>query len=576
MRFLHHSLSIAILATRRQSLSLLGWLVAVMVPLSLPLNAADEPASSADSEFAEPRFSIRHYKIVGAKTLPRIDVESAVYPFMGPSCGSAEIEKARAALEKSYQDAGYKTVTVSIPLQDPSKGSIKLEVTEGRVQRVRVRGARYFDPDKILSRSTSLSHGSVPNFNEVTRQIIALNRHPDREVRPDIKPTGQPGEFDVDLVVKDKRPLHGSVELNNRYTADTTPLRLNLAASYANLWQAGHTIGVSAQVAPERLDDALVYSGYYIAPLHESGVNLMLTGTKQDSDISTLGGAAVQGKGYILGAKVNFPLPGYSSWQHPEGKSAADPIWTPANFFHSLSVGVDFKHFDEDLTLGETRRSTPIEYFPVSLGYGAGWVQKNHATDLNVAFTLGSRGLGSDSREFDNKRYRATGGFFKVAGDLSHTRDLANDAQLFGKVQGQWSGEPLVSNEQFAGGGLGNARGYLESTSLGDNAVFATLEVRSPNLLNRKSKAKAPDTPEEEAKKREWRVHGFVDAGALSLNDPLPEQTDYSELLSVGVGSRFQLGDALQGSVDAGFPLRKAGPTDVGDWRVSFRLWTNF
>ena len=44
---------------------------------------------------------------------------------------------------------------------------------------------------------------------------------------PELKPGVEPGTVDIDLNVKDKLPLHGSVELNNRYSADTTKLRLN-------------------------------------------------------------------------------------------------------------------------------------------------------------------------------------------------------------------------------------------------------------------------------------------------------------------------------------------------------------
>jgi hemolysin activation/secretion protein len=532
-------------------------------------------------EEAAPQFYIRHYKIIGASKLPKIDVEQAVYPFMGPNCTAANVESARKALEQAYYASGYKTVTVSLPAQDPSLGIIKLEVHEGGVQRLRVRGARYFDPTKIAAKAGSLREGVVPNFNEVTKDIVALNKNGDAIVLPKLVPTGEPGEFDVNLNVKDKLPLHGTVELNNRNSPDTTELRVNAGLSYSNLWQLGHTIGGNAQVAPERPDDALVYSGYYIMPVGDDGVNLMMMGTKQDSDISTLGGAAVKGKGYVLGARLNFPLPGTNSWKKGE-KEGDDPEWTPDNFFHSLSLGVDYKHFTEDLALGENTKFTPIDYFPVSLSYGASWVEKQHSTEFNTTFTAGTRGFGSDMQEFDNKRYLATGGFFHVKSDLSHTHDVGKAGQVFGKVQGQWANQPLVNNEQFSGGGLGNARGYLESTVLGDNAIFATLEARTPNILANFKKKPAPpagsEQTEDETDKKtyEWRLHAFVDGGLLSLNEPLPEQDDSFSLLSVGVGTRFNLNQTLQGSLDAGFPLRKSGTTDRGDWLLTFRMWTAF
>ncbi len=99
-----------------------------------------------------------------------------------------------------------------------------------------------------------MSEGKVPNFTDVTRDVVALNKLADLRVTPALQPGVEPGTVDIDLNVKDTLPLHGAVELNNRYSADTTPLRLNGSISYNNLWQAGHTINASFQVAPERPD----------------------------------------------------------------------------------------------------------------------------------------------------------------------------------------------------------------------------------------------------------------------------------------------------------------------------------
>ena len=42
-----------------------------------------------------------------------------------------------------------------------------------------------------------------------------------------------------------------TVELNDRYSAATGRLRLNGAIRYDNLWQAGHSLGVSFQIGPK-------------------------------------------------------------------------------------------------------------------------------------------------------------------------------------------------------------------------------------------------------------------------------------------------------------------------------------
>src|SRR5262249_7051154 len=158
---------------------------------------------------------------------------------------------------------------------------------------------------EIKRRAPSLAEGTLPNFNDVTRDIVALNTLPDRRITPTMRPGVEPGTWDVDLNVKDTFPLHGSVELNNRASPDTTDLRVNGSVSYNNLWQLGHSAGASFQVSPQDLSEVKVLSGYYIARFPSvNWLSLMASGTKQNSNVSTLGGVAVAGRGEIAGLRA--------------------------------------------------------------------------------------------------------------------------------------------------------------------------------------------------------------------------------------------------------------------------------
>src|SRR5262249_19707594 len=215
-------------------------------------------SSSPQRSTASPVFFIREYQVSGAKQLNRIEIEEAVYPFLGPGRTPDDVELARAALEKVYKAKGFETVSVQIPEQNPSRGVIKLQVVEATVGRLRVKGSRYFALDEVKHQAPSLAEGKVANFNEITKDIVALNQWPDRRVTPSVRAGSTPGTVDVDLTVSDTLPLHGSLDLNNRYSPGTTPLRLNGAISYNNLWQLGHSLGFSFQIAPQRIDDAKV------------------------------------------------------------------------------------------------------------------------------------------------------------------------------------------------------------------------------------------------------------------------------------------------------------------------------
>ncbi|MEA3208025.1 MAG: hypothetical protein QOE70_1082 [Chthoniobacter sp.] len=508
--------------------------------------APPAPAATAPAEAGQ-LLNIREYRISGARLLNSTEVGEVVYPFLGPERTSEDVEQARAALEKAYRDKGFQTVSIEIPQQKVRRGVVVLNVVENKVGRLRVKGSRYYSIDEIKRLAPSVAEGTVPNFNAITRDILALNQLADRRVTPTLRPGATPGTVDIDLNVKDSLPLHGSMEVNNRYSADTTELRVNGSASYQNLWQLGHALGVSFQIAPERPDDAKIFSAYYLARFPSlSWLSLMLQGTKQDSNVSTLGGAAVAGRGEVLGARAIFNLP------------------PRPGFYHSLSLGLDYKHFREDVQIGLTTTQAPITYYPLSASYNAGWVGKGRLTELNAGLNFHLRGTGSSQAEFDTKRFRADGSFIYLRADLAHTQDLPAGFQVFGKVQGQLSADPLLNSEQFSGGGLGTARGYLESSALGDSAVFGTLELRSPSLLGGWKGA------------GEMRVYGFVDAGLLTLNDPLPEQTPRFELASYGVGGRLRLLDHLGGSIDAGIPLITQGQSLADELLLTFRVWADF
>ncbi|WP_395736198.1 ShlB/FhaC/HecB family hemolysin secretion/activation protein [Prosthecobacter sp.] len=506
--------------------------------------------AAADSAPAEPvlgNIFIREYRVRGSKKLPQREIEKAVYPFLGPRRGEQDVEQARQALEKAYKDLGYQTVVVEVPQQDAKGGVIFMQVVEAPVRRLRVKGAKWYLPSEIKKHAPSMQEGVVPNFNDVKKDIVALNQWRDRKVTPELKVV-EPGTVDIDLIVADKSPAHGSIELNNRYNANTTQYRINASLSYGNLWQLGHTLGLSYQVAPERTKDASIYSGYYMMPVPgREGLSFMLNGTKQDSNVSTLGGGAVAGRGEILGFRFMKQLP-YES-----------------GYFQSLSFGMDYKRFGQDIITAGVTTSAPVTYYPFTLAYSAGKVREKSFTDFNLGATFHLRGMGT-RQQFANRRYLADDGFFYVRGDVSHTQDLPGGFQAFAKIQGQASGSSLINTEQIAIGGMSTVRGYLEATQLGDSGIIGSAELRSPTLIGTSDK-NSPD---------EWRFYAFLEGGRVMINNPLPAQTSRYDLASTGVGTRVRVKQHMHGSVDLAMPLITQPHAISNDLYMRFRLWFDF
>ncbi len=513
-----------------------------------------QPSVAAPGSAENPVFYVREYRVGGATKLSPLEIQEIVYPYLGPARTADDVEKARLALEAAFRAKGYQTVSVLIPQQDPRYGLIRLEVSEGKVGRLRVNGARWFSPRGIRREAPSVAEGEVPDLGATQKEIIALNRLADRRVTPALRPGVVPGTVDIDLNVEDKLPLHGSLELNNRYSADTTRLRLNGALNYGNMFQRGDTLGASFQVAPEDTDDSLVFSGYYLSRIN-AGLSVMLQGTRQESDISTLGGStAVAGSGTILGLRAILDLPGRTG------------------FFQNFTAGIDWKDMGEQTSVGAggvvLLDNTDVEYFPVSLAYAATRLGERDFTEFNLTATLHLRGMGDGDERFHNKRYNARASFFHLRGDVSHTHELGGGAQLFGKLQGQLADGPLINNEQMSGGGLGSARGYLEATALGDNGLFATVEYRSRSFTGVEA--------EDGTRSDEWRVHAFVDGGVLGIYDALPGQDGTSTFASFGIGTRVKYAGHYNASLDLAFPLVGQPNAEPWDPFLTFRGWADF
>ncbi len=295
-------------------------------------------------------FFVAAYDVDGATLLPQLAIEKAVYPYLGPDRTSADVDHARAALEKAYHDLGYQSVVVEIPAQ-PVSEVIRLHVVEAPVGRLRVTGSRYFSPDVIRRQAPALAEGKVPDFTAAQTQLADVNRLADRRVTPVLRAGVAPGTVDVDLKVSDNLPLHASVELDNDHSENTTPLRLNATVHYDNLWQLGHSVSFTYSVAPENPDQQQVFAGSYLAPLWGTPWSLLAFGYDSNSNVAALGGTTVLGKGFDIGQRGIFQAPRVGP------------------FSQSVSFGLDYKHFDQDVTLAGATTAVPIAYVPATASY---------------------------------------------------------------------------------------------------------------------------------------------------------------------------------------------------------------
>jgi hemolysin activation/secretion protein len=535
-----------------------SWVVmtvsALQVLGALTVRAAPPPAAT------EKLFPILEYQVEGNSVLSKIDIERAVMPFLGIRKSIKDVEAARQSLEKAYHGHGFQTVLVNIPQQEVSSGVVRLAVVEASVARLEIKGSRYHSLDDIRATVAQLAPGVTPDFNAVQKELADVNRSADLHVTPVLRASTTPGKVDVDLDVEDSLPLHGELELNNRYSANTPQLRLVADASYANLFQSGQSASVQYQVAPQNSDNAQVGSLSYVIPVRDGPV-FALYAVHSDSNIAAVGALDIIGKGNLFGLRVIEPL---SS--------------TSATFYHNFTFGIDYKDFKQQVLLqGDDAVDTPVRYAPFLLDYNATWLDSGAAApkdtapaatsggrssttlDTSVSFLIRAIG-GTDAAQFAVKRFNADPNYFIFRASLSRQQVLPGDWSVVGKLDGQVASGPLISNEQYAGGGVDSVRGYTEAERLGDNGARVSLELRTPQLLARR-------LPQFE----QSFVFLFADGAWLQTIDPLPGQISDFHLASVGLGFRTKWHD-LSADLDGAHVFNEGYVTGAGGNSAQFRV----
>jgi hemolysin activation/secretion protein len=495
-------------------------------------------------------FGITVVEVTGNTIFPAKILRDIVAPFTGPGKTAADVEDARDALEKFYHQAGYPAVMVNIPEQTLKYGVVKLHVIESRIGRLKITGNRYFTIEKVLKDLPSLSPGTILYLPKVQKEIGRLNRNQDFKVEPVMLPGKELGIIDVELKVEDRLPLHGYLELNNRASHNTSKLRLNGMFRYDNLWQKEHSLALQYQTAPENTKEVEVVGGTYSLPApwnydHQLALYVIWS----DSDTAFGEGFRVIGKGEIFGIRYVLPLPNYRLYSH------------------NTTLGLDYKHFDQAIGFtsesGETTH-TPISYLPFSFSYSAflpdGW---GGMTQFSGGVNLSLRGVVSDEREFELKRYKALADYLYATASVQRTQKLPmGGMNLHVKIDGQVSGQPLIDNEQYTAGGMESVRGYMESEAAGDDAVHGTLEVSFPDPLERFGAGG-------------WFQMNpflFYDIAELIVIEPLPGQDKSTRLMGAGVGMRGSMAKNLEYELDWASALDPTDRTERNEQRIYFKV----
>jgi hypothetical protein len=218
-----------------------------------------------------------------------------------------------------------------------------------------------------------------------------------------------------------------------------------------------------------------------------------------------------------------------------------------------------------------TYAANSVVYAPISVGWSGSESDSLGSTSFGLNDSLYLAMLASSSARFQALAGspKAGGNYTTLNFNLSREQTLPGDWTLSARANGQWSSEPLISNEQFALGGVNSVRGYFEGDEQGDSGWSASLEARTPFF---KTQVATVDdfVPT-------WlRASVFLDYGQRYLLGPQPGVSRVRSLMGSGFGVSANINNHLEARVAVGWAMFDSANTQAGLPFVHFALGAQF
>ena len=183
-------------------------------------------------------FVLRGISVTGAHAIPRDQIASVYQPYLGKKVSQADLAAIAAGVGDLYRAAGFHLSRAIVPPQDIGDGRVRLQVIEGGITEVALKGngAEQFGIRPMLDPVLAESPSRLPTLE---RQLLLIN--------------GRPGVRIADTALEEIGDTTGRfrliVELNTWHIYTSFGLD-NLGSSSVGPWQTYATGAFNSYLAP--------------------------------------------------------------------------------------------------------------------------------------------------------------------------------------------------------------------------------------------------------------------------------------------------------------------------------------
>ena len=465
---------------------------------------------------------VKKFNILGSTVFTPAELDRVTQAYLNRDISIAELFEIRSKITELYLSKGYVTSGAIVPPQRIGKadGIVEIQVIEGRVDAIEVRGNSRLNADYVRGRIAQFT-GKPLNQQRLLSGLQLLRLNPlINNVRAELAAGIQPGSSILTVEIGEAPVWHSQVSVDNHRSPSAGTDRRQVQIRNGNLFGMGDSVSLGYT----NTDGSNGLDFNYEIPLNPQNTRVSLSyGTSSSRVIEQPFNALdIQSNSSYYEIAVKHPV-----IQTPTQELEVGVVLSQRQSQATLLDNIPFPSAGADLN-GRTRLS--------AVRLVQSYTQRNEREVFAARsqFSIGVDALGAtiNSQAPDSR-------FLSWRGQGQYVKLLAPDALLLVRGDVQVANRPILPLEQFGLGGVDSVRGYRQDALLADNGVFASTEARLPIARF--------------AKDSILQVTPFVDFGTVWNNssDKLARQT----LLSTGLGLRYQFSDRLTAKVEWGIPL---------------------
>ncbi len=472
-------------------------------------------------------FTLAAVTIEGNSVFDKAELEKLYADKIGQKVTLAEMYGVRDAITKYYRDNGYILSRAIVPPQEMGerKANFKFRIIEGRLNKVTVEGEFKGDQDILDNYLAKLRAEGPLNSSNLERYLLLINDLAGTTANATLKPAEGAGAGASDLVISiGHKYYNGMIGVDNSGTKFLGRTLISAQASANSVLGLSEKITARGIVSPD-VNEIKFGDIAYQMPIGYEGTRFKaLAGTTVTRPGATLSSLDIEGETQLVELTVTHPFL-RSRKENLSGRVIASYKNTDSDI-----AGFDFyEDRTRSLTLGGT----------YDLADTLGGINL-----INLSGTQGFDVL--NASDFRDGKSRINGGpaFTKFNLDASRLQTISGPFGVLLAASGQYSLSPLLAGEEFGVGGTDFGRGYDFSEVTGDSGIIAKIELQYGFDVGSEVLS-------------DLQLYTFYDVGNVWQRDPQPGEKYTEGLASAGLGSRFNVLDAVSGYVELARPLNR-------------------